>query len=105
MPVVLSFRGIQVSAQAIDYCGALRTGGEVAPVASSHSITQTHSFIIMSEKAPAAQERKIDRTDEYQESREGTFTAVLKVEDEKLYIIKEVRRNRLFFLPSSSEAL
>ena len=52
----------------------------------------------MIKKELPAQERKIDRSDEYQESREGTFTAVLNVEDEKLYIIKEVRKRRLYLL-------
>ena len=34
--------------------------------------------------------QKIERTDDYQCSQEGTYTAILVVEDEKLYIVKEV---------------
>lgn len=33
---------------------------------------------------------KIERDDDYQESKEGTYTAVLIVEELKLYILKEV---------------
>ena len=33
---------------------------------------------------------KIERKDNYQESREGVYTAVLIVEGKRLYILKEV---------------
>lgn len=41
-------------------------------------------------ESPALKKVKIERTDNYQDSKEGTFTAILIVEDEKLYISKEV---------------
>ena len=37
-----------------------------------------------------AKKPKIEITEDYQCSREGTYTAILMVEDEKLYIVKEV---------------
>lgn len=38
---------------------------------------------------------KIERTDDYQCSQEGTYSAILVVEDEKLYIVKEVLQSEI----------
>ena len=53
---------------------------------------EIQGVILTDEEAQSslAKKPKIERTDDYQCSREGTYSAILMVEDEKLYIVKEV---------------
>ena len=47
----------------------------------------------MAELEPTTKKVKIERNDNYQDSREGVYTAILIVEGKRLYILKEVGMN------------
>ena len=44
----------------------------------------------MAELEPTTKKVKIERKEDYQDSREGVYTAILIVEGKRLYILKEV---------------
>ena len=47
----------------------------------------------MAELEPTTKKVKIEKNDNYQDSREGVYSAILIVEGQRLYILKEVGMN------------
>ena len=50
----------------------------------------------MAELEPTTKKVKIERNDNYQDSREGVYTAILIVEEKPLHILKEVGMNMTY---------